>query len=124
MLFVNRLGLLRIFHDEQCHVGPEKTYESIAQHFWFPRLRNFIKCYIKDCVICAVRKRQEQVLYGGSYDQWTFHTHMDCLGPLTASNGGYKHVLVMVDAFTKYCILTSMKSVTTLQRRLKSCMMF
>ncbi|CAH2008164.1 unnamed protein product [Acanthoscelides obtectus] len=49
-----------------------------------------------------------------------FHTlYMDCLGPLPASTDGYKHALVVVDAFTKYCILTPMKSVTTAEAREK-----
>jgi hypothetical protein len=52
----SRLGLLHIFHDEQCHIGTEKTLESIRQHFWFPRMRNFVKNYVKHCLPCAVKK--------------------------------------------------------------------
>ncbi|CAF4883151.1 unnamed protein product [Pieris macdunnoughi] len=38
-----------------------------------------------------------------------FHTlHMDVLGPLQESNG-YKHVMVVVDAFSKYCLLYPMR---------------
>ena len=43
--------------------------------------------------------------------------HMDCLGPLPISNDGFKHILVIVDAFTKYCILTPMKTVTTAETK-------
>lgn len=120
----SRLGLLRIFHDEQCHVGIEKTYESIAEHFWFPRMRNFIKNYVKHCVVCVVKKTRTGPLQGYinpvEKPKEPFHTlHMDCLGPLPMSTDGYKHILVIVDAFTKYCILTPMKSVTTAEVREK-----
>ena len=30
----SRLGILRIFQDEQCHIGPDKTLESIREQFW------------------------------------------------------------------------------------------
>lgn len=52
----SRLGLLRIFHDEQCHVGMDKTIDSIQKHFWFPHMRSTVKKYIKHCLICAVKK--------------------------------------------------------------------
>lgn len=94
----SRLGLLRIFHDEQCHVGSEKTYDSIFQHFWFPRMRNFVKCYVKHCVVCAVKKSRTGPLQGFisilEKPKEPFHTlHMDCLGPLPISSDGFKHIL-------------------------------
>lgn len=35
---------------------------------------------------------------------------MDCTGPFTASSEGYKYVLLIVDGFTKYCILKPLKT--------------
>jgi hypothetical protein len=37
--------------------------------------------------------------------------HIDCLGPLPASSDKFKHILVLVDAFTKYCKLIPLKTV-------------
>lgn len=39
--------------------------------------------------------------------------HADCLGPLPITENGFKHMLVMVDAFTKYCVLLPLKTVQT-----------
>lgn len=114
----SRLGLCRIFHDEQCHVGIDKTIESIKKHFWFPRLTNFVRNYIKHCLICAVKKTRSGPLQGFIRNiekptQPMCVVHADCLGPLPTTEKGFKHVLVMVDAFTKYCVLQPLKTVQT-----------
>jgi hypothetical protein len=103
----SRLGLLRIFHDEQCHIGTEKTLESIRQHFWFPRMRNFVKNYVKHCLPCAVKKTRTGPLQGyigplPKPDEPLHTVHADCLGPLTPTVDGHKHVLVFIDAFVYY----------------------
>lgn len=35
---------------------------------------------------------------------------MDCTGPFTQSNDGYRHILLVVDGFTKFCILKPLKT--------------
>jgi hypothetical protein len=118
----SRLGLLRIFHDEQCHVGVDKTVDSILKHFWFPRLRTFVRNYVKHCLVCAVKKTRSGPLQGPirlpDKPSNPIHTiHVDCLGPLPVSSEKYKHVLVVVDAFTKYCNLIPLKTVTADETR-------
>lgn len=113
----NRLGLLRIFHDEQCHLAADKTCESIRQHFWFPRMRNFVNNYCKHCLLCAIKKTRTGPLQGYIHplpkpDEPLHTVHADCLGPLGVTPEGYKHVLVFVDAFTKYCLLIPLKTLT------------
>lgn len=113
----SRLGLLRLFHDEQCHIGTDKTINSILMHFWFPRLRNFVKNYVKHCLVCAVKKTRTGPLQGSillpEKPILPMHTlHIDCLGPLPVSKGAhFKHILVIIDAFTKYCNLIPLKTV-------------
>jgi hypothetical protein len=114
----SRLGLLRIFHDEQCHIGTEKTLESIRQHFWFPRMRNFVKNYVKHCLPCAVKKTRTGPLQGyigplPKPDEPLHTVHADCLGPLTPTVDGHKHVLVFIDAFTKFCLLLPIRTLTS-----------
>lgn len=47
-----------------------------------------------------------------------FHTlHADCFGPLPFTPEGHKSILVLVDAFSKYCFLLPMKSVTTAETK-------
>lgn len=104
----HRLSLLRIFHDENCHTGVDKTIGLILNHFWFPGLHAFVKKYIGHCLTCIANKRIPraplQPITSWTKPEVAFHTlHADVLGPLPESNG-YKHILVLVDAFSKYCL--------------------
>lgn len=33
------VNVLRAYHDDLAHVGPEKTYKGIASNYWFPSIR-------------------------------------------------------------------------------------
>ncbi|KOB73848.1 Transposon Ty3-I Gag-Pol polyprotein [Operophtera brumata] len=46
-----RLSILRLFHDDNCHVGYDKTLNKIQEHFWFPGITAFTKKYISHCLI-------------------------------------------------------------------------
>lgn len=105
----HRLSLLRIFHDEHDHIGAEKTIDLILKHFWFPGLRQFVAKYISHCLVCISHKRVPraplQPISSWEKPNLPFQTiHIDALGPLPESEG-YKFLLLMVDAFTKYCLL-------------------
>lgn len=100
----HRLSLLRVFHDEHEHIGPEKTLDLIMRHFWFPGLKQFVNKYIAHCLICISKKRVPraplQNISSWEKPDTPFHTvHVDALGPLPVSEG-YKFVLILVDAFT------------------------
>lgn len=107
-----RLSLLRVFHDEHEHISIEKVLDLILKHFWFPNLRQFVKKYIDHCVVCLTHKKVPraplQPIVSWTKPSVPFDTiHVDALGPLPESNG-YKYVLILVDAFTKYCFLYPM----------------
>jgi hypothetical protein len=105
-----RLSLLRIFHDEHGHVCADKTVDLILRHFWFPGLRAFVKKYTAHCLTCVAHKRVPraplQPITSWQKLDVPFDTlHTDVLGPLPESKS-YKYVMVVVDAYTKYCLLT------------------
>lgn len=108
----HRLSLLRVFHDEHEHIGADKTYDLILKYFWFPGLKQFVKKYTSHCLICISKKRvpraPRQPITSWEKPDIPFNTiHVDVLGPLPESNG-YKFVLILVDSFTKYCLLYPM----------------
>lgn len=87
MLCQSRLILLHIFHDEQCHIETDKAINAIKKHFLFPILRNFVRNYIKYCLICAVKKTRSEPLQGFVTNiekplEPMNTLHVDCLGPL------------------------------------------
>ncbi|RVE43148.1 hypothetical protein evm_012227 [Chilo suppressalis] len=90
-----RLELLRLFHDENCHVGFEKTLKKLIEHFWFPRMVQFVKKYLRHCLICIQRKLhsgpKQGYLHPIEKTPVPFHTiHLDCTGPFTISAEGYR----------------------------------
>lgn len=114
----NRYNLLKIFHDDQCHVGWEKTLASIKLYFWFPHMTRYVKKYVQHCLLCAVRKNQtgpkQGFLASIPKPNEPFHTvHADCLGPLPKNPSNFKYIFVLVDAFSKFCVLYPQSTVTT-----------
>ena len=46
--------IIKMFHDHEMagHPGELETYNSVKQHYWWPRMRTFIKRYMQGCGIC------------------------------------------------------------------------
>ncbi|CAK9829656.1 Transposon Tf2-8 polyprotein [Anthophora retusa] len=113
----SRLGLLRLYHDENCHVGCDKTYDRVAQKYWFPKMRSFVRKYINHCITCTVSKRhtgpKQGFLHSIPKKCTPFDTiHCDCVGPFEITKEGYQHILLIVDAFTKYLQLIPLKTLS------------
>jgi hypothetical protein len=49
-----RQDILKLFHDHETagHPGELETYNLVKQHYWWPKLRIFVKNYVKGCRIC------------------------------------------------------------------------
>lgn len=109
-----RWRVVKLCHEDVGHPGVEGTIKRISQHFWFPRARNFVKGFIKSCVeLCFSRepKKKECQLYGMEIPRTPFEIlHLDHLGPFIRSRRGNEHILVVVDALTRYFILVAVKS--------------
>ncbi|KAL7723693.1 hypothetical protein ACLKA6_001195, partial [Drosophila palustris] len=52
-----RYHILHESHDKAGHMSVDKTVSRIRNLFWFPRMRNYVKSYIKSCVGCALNKQ-------------------------------------------------------------------
>lgn len=94
-------------HDEAGHVGIDKVIERIQGVYWFPDLRSKVKRHIENCLKCITFNpkygRKEGWLHPISKGNIPFNTvHIDHLGPLEKTPKGYRYVLLVTDAFTKY----------------------
>lgn len=74
--------------------------------------------FIQNCVPCILinRKQGKQEGFLNTIDKGDLplHTwHINFLGPLTNTPRGYKHILVIIDAFTKFCWLFPTRSTTS-----------
>nr|CAI5826431.1 unnamed protein product [Callosobruchus analis] len=96
-----RYSLIKEYHDGQAHIGLDKTSLSIASHFWFPRIRQF------------PRRASDEVHSIPKIDIPFHAIHIDLPGPLPKTEEGFTHVLVAVDAYSKYTFLYAVKSIKT-----------
>ena len=74
-----------------------------------------MKEYIANCLRCIefspLNGKQEGYLHSIPKEGLPFHTvHIDHLGPLEKTGKGYKHLLAVIDAFTKFLRLFPCKS--------------
>ena len=113
-----RWQLCRLNHDDIGHFGVEKTLERIKKSYWFPKMSRFIKKYVQACVQCAYAKQtvhaKEGYLHTIEKIEVPFHTvHIDHLGPFVRSKRGNTHLLVIVEAFTKFVFIKPVRNTNT-----------
>lgn len=113
-----RWQLCRMNHDDIGHFGVEKTLERMKKNYWFAKMSRFVKKYVGACIECAYAKNssndREGLLHPITKVAVPFDTlHVDHLGPFVKSARGYTHLLVVVDAFTKFCFIRPVRNTNT-----------
>lgn len=102
-------------HDDLGHFSVDKTVERILSRYWFPRIHQTVKKYIKNCINCIFYKSKggpkEGELYPLPKYAQPFHTlHLDHLGPFVETAHRNKYILVTVDAFTKFVFIAAVQN--------------
>ncbi|KAK7870273.1 hypothetical protein R5R35_001001 [Gryllus longicercus] len=100
---------------EKGHYSCKRTEEDIKQEFYIPNLTDKVKRVISNSIRCLVVNRKagkkEGVLHPLFKESLPIHTyHVDHIGPLESTHKGYKHILVVVDSFSKYTWLYPVKT--------------
>lgn len=111
-----RLGLIRRYHEDNCHIGWDKSLNKMREHFWMPSMAKNVRKFVESCLICLIAKRssgkKQSTLHPIEKKAVPFHTiHMDCMGPFAENNENSKrYILIMIDAFTKFVLLKPLKT--------------
>lgn len=110
-----RWQILQKNHDEIGHFGFDKTLERIKDHYWFSRMRRFVKKYVNACLECAHNKvppgKKQGFLHPIIKVCKPFHTiHIDHVGPFIPSKRKNTYILVIVDAYSKFVVLKAVKN--------------
>lgn len=110
-----RFQLCKLNHDDIGHFSLEKTFHKISKDFWFPKMKRFVKKYVRSCLECAYSKEptgpKEGLLNSIHKVNKPFDTvHVDHLGPFVKSNKGNSYLLVLVDGYTKFCLLKPLRN--------------
>ncbi|KAK9728531.1 Integrase zinc binding domain [Popillia japonica] len=111
-------NVIRTSHEGIGHLGTDKVMDYVKQVYWFPNMKGRIKSYIKNCLKCIIYSPKygvkEGFLHNIDKGNIPFDTiHIDHLGPLEKSKQYHRHVLVIIDAFTKFVKLFPCKSTTS-----------
>ena len=116
----NRQELLQRFHSDvtAAHFGISKTISRILDLYYWPKMRQDVKTFVRSCKICAAFNSPNIGRYGlmGSYKDINFPMQLlstDWLGPLPLSKQRNQYLLVCVDWFTKYVFLFPCSRATT-----------
>jgi len=101
-----REELMTAYHDNNCHVGQERLYNSLKMKYWFPLMYTTVLQYVASCVICQRTKtsqhRKKAPLKPLEVVEPFGRVHMDFVGPLPQTSEGYRHILIVVDSTTLY----------------------
>ena len=92
------------------HLGVTRTLDRIRKRFFWPNMRKTVENYIRQCDTCAKRKAPAPTANNGTAplqslqvsEPFTFWA-LDYMGPLPETHCGNKHILVLMDHFTKWC---------------------
>lgn len=111
-------NVIRFCHDNIGHIGIDKVLENICRVYWFPEIRKKVKTHIVNCLKCIdyspISGKTEGYLYSIPKENLPFQTiHIDHYGSLAKTSKGYKHILSVIDAFTKFIKLYPCKSIGT-----------
>ena len=102
-----RMRLIRPHHEKRLigHGGMAKTTELIQRQYYWPKMREYIKRYIKNCDTCQRTKVIRHAPYGmlqstETPDRPWKSLAMDFITELPKSDG-YDTILVVIDRLTK-----------------------
>lgn len=110
-------NLLRVYHDNMAHCGFEKTFQDFSANYWFPAMRKKVQEYLDNCLVCLlanvspnVKEGEMQLVESSTIPFQTLH--VDHFGPIIETKKEFKHILVVIDSFTRYTWLFAVKSVS------------
>lgn len=115
-----REALVKAYHDNNCHPGFQRTYESIREKYYWEGMYENIHCWTTTCDLCLRSKSmnhpQRAKLKPLPVVDVFDRIHIDFLGPLpTSGEGDYKHVLVVVDSTSLYPAIYPTKSTSAVE---------
>lgn len=112
------LNIIKIYHDEMAHCGVEKTIQGIGNNYWFHTMRRKVQAYIDNCITCLMANSTANSREGDVQITETPSTpfeiiYIDHFSPIKESTNNFKHILVVIEAFSRFTWLFPVKSTTS-----------
>nr|CAI5849390.1 unnamed protein product [Callosobruchus analis] len=116
-----RRALISAHHDPPIfgHLGVQKTYARLASKFYWPKMKEDVARYVRNCDICLKAKPIQQAPVGLMLGHGPTATRpfevvsIDLVGPLPRSTSGFQYIVTMVDVFSKFVLFFPLRSATS-----------
>lgn len=107
-------------HDDALHLGVDKTIAMVKKKYYWPRLSNDVRSHVLKCTICKQSKppnRSQHPQMGRQrITTKPFQlVALDFIQSLPRSKSGNAHLLVIMDVFSKYCLLVPLRKISAPQ---------
>lgn len=118
--FHSRTDVLRDCHNSTwaAHGGYHKTLKRVQENYYWPRMIIDIRKYVNSCDVCKSSKPANNILRAPmgkhkEFDKPWQAIAMDFIGPLPMSKNGNRHILVVIDLFSKFVVIHPLRVATT-----------
>ncbi|KAK9759146.1 Reverse transcriptase (RNA-dependent DNA polymerase) [Popillia japonica] len=113
-------AVIKAYHEAFGHCGSAKCASLLAESVYFPNMTRKVKEYVTSCDVCQKVKPPNQaskcymknVLASRPLEK----VSVDLYGPLPQGRGGVSYIFVLMDIFTKYVKLYTLKRATAITR--------
>ena len=114
-----RPHILSLAHDTPMsgHLGINKTYQRILEHFYWPNLRNDVVEFYRSCHTCQVVGKPNQTLPEAPiqpepvFEEPFSRVVIDCVGPLPKTKSGNRYLLTVMCASTRFPEAISLRNI-------------
>ena len=105
-----RCAILRLAHDHPLsgHLGVNKTYCRVSQHYFWPKLKKDVQQYCRSCETCQVVGKPNQVIPKAhlqpipACEEPFKRIMIACVGPLPRTRSGKEYLLTVMCTSTRY----------------------
>ena len=118
---VYRPEILNLAHDTPMsgHLGINKTYHKILNHFYWPGLKSDVSQFCKSCHTCQMVGKPNQTIPKAhlqpipAFDEPFSRIIIDCVGPLPKTKSGNEYLLTVMCASTRFPEAIPLRNIKT-----------
>ena len=118
---IYRSEILSLAHETPMsgHLGVNKTYHKILNHFYWPGLKTDVSNYCRSCHTCQVVGKPNQVIPKAglqpipAFDEPFSRIIIDCVGPLPKTKSGNEYLLTIMCAPTRFPEAIPLRNIKT-----------
>ena len=101
------------------HLGVNKTYHKILNHFYWPGLKSDVSQFCKSCHTCQMVGKPNQTIPKAhlqpipAFDEPFSRIIIDCVGPLPKTKSGNEYLLTIMCASTRFPEAIPLRNIKT-----------